>query len=253
MTDVNDFVLWTERDGVRRPICAERGKTRKRFAWGEPSRRSAIWLVETSPKGDVYVRERITGQFIHTSLHASGQMHRKWTSKKLKRSAVAKQVVARTGSLYEEIWHRPQPYKGGPFTHAFTIFTTGSDITPSDPKDVLPDDIVWLREPAIGEYAALVIGFLKPNEEIHFKGFEDIVHVAALDALEECAVILSQRSKPLDDKMAQRVAATRAAIAAAMPNVENPEYVRAVGSGDNGQGSRFAFDLAYKPCLVTVS
>jgi hypothetical protein len=66
----NDMVIVFQR-GNEAPEAFPLGKPGGNIsiAWGEPTRRAAIWKVVANPKGDVYVMERKTGRYLKASLH----------------------------------------------------------------------------------------------------------------------------------------------------------------------------------------
>jgi hypothetical protein len=89
-------------------------------AWGEPTRRAAIWKVVASPNGDVYVMERKTGRYLKASLHKKGWRYA-WVEQAAESSPMVQSFIETTGDR----WSRPQALPGGTLTIGYTIFTTG--------------------------------------------------------------------------------------------------------------------------------
>ena len=94
------------------------------IAWGEPTRRAAIWKVVANPKGDVYVMERNTGRYLKASLHKKVWRYA-WVERAAEWSPMVESFVEMTGDRVIDRWDRPQALPGGTLTIGYTIFTTG--------------------------------------------------------------------------------------------------------------------------------
>jgi hypothetical protein len=86
------------------------------IAWGEPTRRAAIWKVVASPNGDVYVMERKTGSYLKASLHQSKVWRYAWVEPAVASSPMVQSFVEMTGDRIIDRWDRPQALAGGTLT-----------------------------------------------------------------------------------------------------------------------------------------
>jgi hypothetical protein len=82
------------------------------IAWGEPTRRAAIWKVVASPNGDVYVMERKTGSYLKASLHQSKVWRYAWVEPAVASSPMVQSFVEMTGDRIIDRWDRPQALCG---------------------------------------------------------------------------------------------------------------------------------------------
>jgi hypothetical protein len=78
------------------------------IAWGEPTRRDAIWKVVASPNGNVYVMERKTGSYLKASLHQSKIWRYAWVERAAESSPMVQSFVEATGDRVIDRWDRPQ-------------------------------------------------------------------------------------------------------------------------------------------------
>jgi len=176
------------------------------IAWGEPTRRAAIWKVVASPNGDVYVMERKTGSYLKASLHQSKVWRYAWVEPAVASSPMVQSFVEMTSDRIIDRWDRPQALPGGTLTIGYTIFTTGGDIL----RHAVPVAAIAMKS---GE-AVLITATRRPIRP------------------EEKEQLRVAR---------QRLALARPEIMANMPDSAEP---RALMHGQNDSGGRYVFDLA---------
>jgi hypothetical protein len=123
------------------------------IAWGEPTRRAAIWKVVASPNGDVYVMERRTGSYLKASLHQSKVWRYAWVEHAAESSPMVQSIIEATGDRVIDRWSRPQALPGGTLTIGYTIFTTGEDVRVAKDDPRVTGKVGWLPPPAVGEMA----------------------------------------------------------------------------------------------------
>jgi hypothetical protein len=138
------------------------------IAWGEPTRRAAIWKIIASPNGDVYVMERTTGSYLKASLHQSQVWRYAWVEHAAESSAMVQSFIETTGDRVIDRWSRPQALPGGTLTIGYTIFTTGEDVRIATDDPRVTDRVGWLPPPAVGEMAYFMVAFIRPNRQ-HIK------------------------------------------------------------------------------------
>jgi hypothetical protein len=139
-------------------------------AFGAPERRAAIWKVLVARKGEVYVMERSTGKYVKASLHKTGDWRVAWIDGNPTEHPVVAEVIEKKGRIIEQ-WQRP-PAKLDGYTLAFSIVTSGDQLTEGSPESVPKRDMLWLQPPADNEIGAIVLAYMKPTgKPITLKGY----------------------------------------------------------------------------------
>jgi hypothetical protein len=127
------------------------------IAWGEPTRRAAIWKVVARPNGDVYVMERKTGSYLKASLHQSKVWRYAWVGRVAESSPMVQSFIETTGDRVIDRWDRPQALPGDVLTIGYTIFTTGKDVRVAKDDPRVTGKVGWLPPPAVGEMAFFTV------------------------------------------------------------------------------------------------
>jgi hypothetical protein len=217
------------------------------IAWGEPSRRAAIWKVVARPNGDVYVMERTTGNYLKSSLHQSEVWRYAWVERAAESSPMVHSFIEATGDRVIDRWSRPQALPGGTLTIGYTIFTTGEDIRIAKDDPGVRGKVGWLPSPAVGEMAYFLVTFLRPNRQ-HIN-LRNALPVAAfaMKTGEALLITATRRAIKPEEKEPLRVARqglalARPAVVAAMPDSAEP---RALLHGQNDSGGRHVFDFSF--------
>jgi hypothetical protein len=216
------------------------------IAWGEPTRRAAIWKVVASPNGDVYVMERKTGSYLKASLHQSKVWRYAWVEPAVASSPMVQSFVEMTGDRIIDRWDRPQALPGGTLTIGYTIFTTGEDIRAAKDDPAVTSKVGWLPPPAVGEMAYFTVALMRPGRQ-HIE-LRHQVPVAAIAMKSGEAVLITATRRPIrpEEKEQLRVARQRLALARPeiMANMPDSAEPRALMHGQNDSGGRYVFDLA---------
>jgi hypothetical protein len=217
------------------------------IAWGEPTRRAAIWKIVASPNGDVYVMERKTGSYLKASLHQSTVWRYAWVDRAAESSPMVQSFVEATGDRVIDRWDRPQAFPGGTLTIGYTIFTTGEDVHAAKDDPKVTSKVGWLPPPAVGEMAYFTLAMVRPNRQrIHLRHALPVA-AFAMNTGEALLVTATRRAIKPEEKEELRVARQRLALArpkilAAMPDTAEP---RALLHGANESGGRHVFDFAF--------
>jgi hypothetical protein len=217
------------------------------IAWGEPTRRAAIWKIIASPNGDVYVMERKTGSYLKASLHKSTVWRYAWVDRAAESSPLVRSFVEATGDRVIDRWDRPQAFPGGTLTIGYTIFTTGEDVRAAKDDPKVTGKVGWLPPPEVGEMAYFTLAMVRPNRQrIHLR-YALPVAAFAMNTGEALLVTATRRAIKPEEKEELRVARERLALArprilAAMPDAAEP---RALLHGANESGGRHVFDFAF--------
>jgi hypothetical protein len=77
------------------------------IAWGEPTRRAAIWKIVASPNGNAYVMERKTGSYLKASLHQSKVWRYAWIEHAAQSSPMIQSFIEVNGDRVIDWWDRP--------------------------------------------------------------------------------------------------------------------------------------------------
>lgn len=217
------------------------------IAWGEPTRRAAIWKIVVSPKGDVYVMERTTGSYLKASLHKSSVWRYAWLERAEESSPMVRSFVEAKGDRVLDRWDRPQALPGGTLTVGYTIFTTGEDVRPAKDDPGVTGKVGWLPPPDVGEMACFTLAFLRPNRQ-HIS-MRNALPVAAfaMKTGETLLVTATRRAIKPEEKeylrlVRQRLALARPAVVARMGDSAKP---RALLHGHNDSGDRRVFDFSF--------
>jgi hypothetical protein len=216
------------------------------IAWGEPTRRAAIWKVVASPNGDVYVMERKTGSYLKASLHQSKIWRYAWVERAAESSRMVQSFIEMTGDRVVDRWSRPQALPGGALTIGYTIFTTGEDIRIAKDDPNVTGKVGWLPPPAVGEMAYFTVALMEPNHQHIELRHAMPVAAFAMKSGEALLIIATRRPLRPEEKeqlrvVRQRLALARPALMANMPASAEP---RALIHGQNDSGGRYVFDLA---------
>jgi hypothetical protein len=217
------------------------------IAWGEPTRRAAIWKVVASPNGNVYVMERKTGSYLKASLHQSKVWRYAFVERAAESSSMAQSFIEMTGDRVLHRWSRPQALPGGTLTIGYTIFTTGEDIRIAKDDPNVTSKVRWLPPPAVGEVAYFMVIFLRPNHQhIHMR---NALPVAAFAMKTGEALLITATRRPIKPEekkqlriARQRLALTRPAISATMPDSAEP---RSLMHGQDNSGGWYVFDFSF--------
>src|SRR5215216_7523520 len=217
------------------------------IAWGEPTRRAAIWKVVGSPNGDVYVMERKTGSYLKASLHQSKVWRYAWVEPVVASSPMVQSVVEMTGDRVIDRWSRPQALPGGTLTIGYTIFTTGEDVRAAKDDPKVTSNVAWLPPPTVGEMAYFMLAMVRPNgKQIHMRHALPVA-AFAMNTGEALLVTATRRAIKPEEKeqlrvVRQRLALARPELVATMPDTAEP---RALLHGANESGGRHVFDFAF--------
>jgi hypothetical protein len=242
----NDMVIVFQR-GNEAPEAFPLGKPGGNIsmAWGEPTRRAAIWKVVANPKGDVYVMERKTGRYLKASLHKKVWRYA-WVERAAEWSPMVESFVEMTGDRVIDRWDRPQALPGGTLTIGYTIFTTGEDIRIAKDDPTVTGKVGWLPPPAVGEMAYFTVALMKPNRQ-HIE-LRHALPVAAfsMKSGEALLITATRRAIKPEEKeqlrvVRQRLALARPTLVANMPDSAEP---RALMHAQNDSGGRHVFDFA---------
>ena len=217
------------------------------IAWGEPTRRAAIWKIVASPNGDVYVMERKTGSYLKASLHQSTVWRYAWVDRAAESSPMVQSFVEATGDRVIDRWDRPQALPGGTLTIGYTIFTTGEDVRAAKDDPKVTSKVGWLPPPAVGEMAYFMLAMVRPNrQQINMR---HALPVAAFAMKTGEALLVTATRRPIKPEekeelrvTRQRLALARPKLLAAMPDTAEP---RALLHGANESGGRHVFDFAF--------
>jgi hypothetical protein len=217
------------------------------IAWGEPTRRAAIWKVVARPNGDVYVMERKTGGYLKASLHGSSVWRYAWVEGTAASSSMVQSFVEATGDRVIDRWDRPQALPGGTLTIGYTIFTTGEDVRVAKDDPTVTRKGGWLPPPAVGEIGYFTIALIRPNRQrIHLR---NAVPVAAFAMRTGEALLVTATRRPIKPEekeqlrvARQKLALTRPVVTASMPGTAEP---RALLHGQNEAGGRHVFDFSF--------
>jgi hypothetical protein len=217
------------------------------IAWGEPTRRSAIWRVVARPNGDVYVMERKTGSYLKASLHQSKVWRYAWVDGTAQRSPMVKSFVDTTGDRVIDRWDRPQALPGGGLTIGYTIFTSGEDIRDAKDDPAVTSKVGWLPPPSVGEMAYFMVAFVRPTgQRIHMRNALPVAGFALKTGEAVLITATCRNIKPEEKEhlrvVRQRLALAHSRIVAAMPDSAEP---RALMHGQNDSGARHVFDFAF--------
>jgi hypothetical protein len=216
------------------------------IAWGEPTRRAAIWKVVASPNGNVYVMERKTGSYLKASLHQSKIWRYAWVERAAESSPMVQSFVEATGDRVIDRWDRPQALPGGTLTIGYTIFTTGEDVRVAKDDPKVTSKVGWLPPPAVGQMAYFTLAMVRPNrQQIHLRHALPVA-AFAMNTGEALLVTATRRAIKPEEKEQLRVVRGRLALArptlvATMPDTAEP---RALLHGSNDSGGRHVFDFA---------
>jgi hypothetical protein len=217
------------------------------IAWGEPTRRAAIWKIIASPNGNVYVMERKTGSYLKASLYQSKVWRYAWIERAAASSPMVQSFIETTGDRVIDRWSRPQALPGDTLTIGYTIFTTGQDIRIAKDDPAVTSKVGWLPPPAVGEMAYFTLAMVRPNRQnIHMRHALPLA-AFAMNTGEALLVTATRRPIKPEEKeqlrvARQRLAHVRPAVEAAMPNAAEP---RALMHGQNDSGGRHVFDFAF--------
>jgi hypothetical protein len=216
-------------------------------AWGEPTRRAAIWKIVASPNGDVYVMERTTGSHLKASLHQSKVWRYAWVERAAESSPMAQSFIETTGDRVIDRWNRPQALPGGTLTIGYTIFTTGEDVRIAKDDPRVTDKVGWLPPPAVGEMAYFIVALLRPNRQ-HINLLSALpVAAFAMKTGEALLITATRRAIKPEERdrlhvVRQRLALVRPTVVANMPGSAEP---RALLHDQNDSGGRQVFDFAF--------
>jgi hypothetical protein len=242
----NDMVIVFQR-GNEAPEAFPLGKPGGNIsiAWGEPTRRAAIWKVVANPNGDVYVMERKTGRYLKASLHKKVWRYA-WVERAVEWSPMVESFVEMTGDRVIDRWDRPQALPGGTLTIGYTIFTTGEDIRMAKDDPKVTGKVGWLPPPTVGEMAYFTVTLMKPNRQ-HIELCHALpVAAFSMKSGEALLITATRRAIKPEEKEQLRVVRQRLALArpthvANMPDSAEP---RALMHGQNDFGGRHVFDFA---------
>jgi hypothetical protein len=217
------------------------------IAWGEPTRRAAIWKIVASPNGNVYAMERKTGSYLKASLHQSKVWRYAWVDRAAESSPMVRSFVQATGDRVIDRWSRPQALPGGTLTIGYTIFTTGEDVRTAKDDPKVTSKVGWLPPPTVGEMAYFMLAMIRPNgQQIHMR---HALPVAAFAMNTGEALLVTATRRPIrpEEKeqlrvVRQRLALARPELVAAMPDTAEP---RALLHGADESGGRHVFDFAF--------
>ena len=183
------------------------------IAWGEPTRRAAIWKVVASPNGNVYVMERKTGSYLKASLHQSKVWRYAWVERAAESSPMVQSFVEATGDRVIDRWDRPQALPGGTLTIGYTIFTTGEDVRVAKDDPKVTSKVGWLPPPAVGQMAYFTLAMVRPNrQQIHLRHALPVA-AFAMNAGEALLVTATRRAIKPEEKEQLRVVHGRLALA----------------------------------------
>ena len=216
------------------------------IAWGEPTRRAAIWKIVASPNGNVYAMERKTGSYLKASLHQSKVWRYAWVDRAAGSSPMVQSYVEATGDRVIDRWSRPQALPGGTLTIGYTIFTTGEDVRAAKDDPKVTSKVGWLPPPASGEIAYFMLAMVRPNrQQIHMRHALPVA-AFAMNTGEALLVTATRRAIKPEEKeqfrvVRQRLAVVRPKHVAAMPDSAEP---RALLHGANESGGRHVLDFA---------
>jgi hypothetical protein len=233
------------------PLNRYGGKVR--VSWGEMGRRAGIWNIVANPNGEVYIMERNTGGFLKVSLHKSGEWRYQWVRDNAEKNSLVKAVIESKGSRIIDRWNRPVALEGETVTPAYTIFTSGQDITFVQDDESIEDKVCWLPPPEEDETAFFSIFFLRPTgTAIEFKGGYVPINAFALKT-GEALLLAAARRKMKDDERAQLIkyrellANARDYVSQNVPSA-GPN-LRALLPRHNEDGNRYILDLSMHSTL----
>lgn len=158
--------LATEVDGkvTLYPVRAAGKKSKFRFAWGAPGRRSGAWNVIALQSGDVYINEQTLAADVKVSLHKQRWWQVSFVENGGQMSSAGQRWMESHDSRH---LHRRERLAGqDPVVLGMRVFVTLHDIQDWPDEDETEDSLTWLEPPDEGEIGFVLVFFLKPNPRV---------------------------------------------------------------------------------------